>query len=178
MITKAEVRSWSFRVLLLLIALTGVNCGRADSVGDYPPPDTGDLVALGQWGQSAPLRFKVMKVAETKVLQTQAKKEKAPRGTRFVIVTLQVMPADQGKGTVDYPASVRLLDASGQGYRPNSERFLEANAETLPVEIQIEDGTFVERIVPFLVNEEFEPIALRCTGIPDAEPVDLALRRN
>jgi hypothetical protein len=177
MITRAEVRSWLLRVLLLPAALAVVDCGRADSVGDYPPPDTVNLVTLGQWGRSGPLRFRVMKVAEAKVLQSQVKKEKAPRRTRFVIVTLQVMPAEKGKGTVDYPASVRLLDATGQGYRPNSERFLQANAESLPVEIHIEDGTFVERIVPFLVNEDFEPLALRCTGTSDADAVDLALRR-
>lgn len=178
MSTKAGVRSWFLRVLLLPAALAVVDCGRADSVGDYPPPDTGNLVALGQWGQSDPLRFRVMKVAEARVLETQAKKEKAPRGTRFVIVTLQVMPADKGKGTVDYPASVRLLDASGQGYRSNSNRFLEANAESLPVEIEIDAGTFVERVVPFLVNEKFTPLALRCTATPDARACWLALRRE
>jgi hypothetical protein len=165
MITKAGVGSWFPRALLLLAVLAVVDCGRGDSVGNYPPPDTGNLVALGQWGTSTPLRFRVMKVAEAKVLQTQVKKEKASRRTRFVIVTLQVMPAEKGKGVVDYPASVRLLDINGQGY------------QNLPVEIQIEAGTFVERIVPFLVDEKFEPLALRCTGATDAEPVDLALRR-
>jgi hypothetical protein len=175
---KAGVRSWFLRVILLLTALAAVDCGRADSVGSYTSPDTGNLVALGEWGRSGSLLFRVMKVAEARALETQAKKEKAPGGTRFVIVTLQVMPVEKETGTVDYPASVRLLDAKGQGYQSQSDRFLEANGQPLPVETRIEAGTFIERIVPFLVGEKFEPLALRCTGTPDAEPVDLALRRK
>jgi hypothetical protein len=173
-----NIEAGSLKTLFLLVALAAVTCGRADSIGNYPPPDETNLIALGSWAQSGPLQFRVMKVAETKVLETQTKREKAPRGTRFVIITLQVMPAEKGKGSVDYVESVRLLDAEGQGYRPNSNRFLEANAESLPVEIEIDAGTFVERIVPFLVNEKFIPLALRCTGSEDAEPCWLALRRK
>ena len=173
-----NIDAGSLKTLFLLAVLAGVSCGRADSVGDYPPPDEANLVALGSWAQSGPLQFRVMKVAETRVLETQTKREKAPRGTRFVIITLQVMPAEKGKGSVDYVESVRLLDAEGQGYRPNSNRFLEANVESLPVEIEIDAGTFVERIVPFLVNEKFTPVALRCTGSDDARPCWLALRRE
>jgi len=172
-----NIEAGSLKTLFLLVALAAVTCGRADSIGNYPPPDEDNPVALGCWTQSGPLQFRVMKVAETRVIETQTKREKAPRGTRFVIVTLQVMPAEKGKGSVDYPASVRLLDAEGQGYRPNSNRFLEANAESLPVEIEIDAGTFVERIVPFLVNEKFTPVALRCTGSDDAESCYIALRR-
>lgn len=173
-----NIEAVSLKTLFLLVALAAVTCGRADSIGSYPPPDETNPAALGSWAQSGPLQFRVMKVAEAKVLQTQVKKEKAPRGTRFVIITLQVMPAEKGKGSVDYPESVRLLDAQGQGYRPNSNRFLEANAESLPVEIEIDAGTFVERIVPFLVNEKFAPVALRCTGSEDARPCYLALMRK
>lgn len=173
-----NIDAGSLKTLFLLAVLAGVSCGRADSVGDYPPPDETNLVALGSWAQSGPLQFRVMKVAEAKVLQTQVKKEKAPRGTRFVIITLEVMPAEKGKGSVDYPASIRLLDAEGQGYRPNSNRFLEANGQPLPVEIEIDAGTFVERVVPFLVNEKFTPLALRCTGSEDAEACFIALRRE
>lgn len=173
-----EVGSLPLRILFSLAALAVVSCGRADSIGNYPPPDEDNLVELGSWAQSGPLQFRVMKVAETRVLETQTKRAKAPRGTRFVIITLQVMPAEKGKGAVDYPASVRLLDATGQGYRPNSNRFLEANGESLPVEIGIEAGMFVERVVPFLVNEKFTPAALRCTGTPDSKPCFIALRRE
>jgi len=173
-----NIDAGSLKTLFLLLALAAVTCGRADSVGDYPPPDETNLVALGSWAQSGVLQFRVMKVAETKVLQTQIKKEKAPRGTRFILITLEVMPAEKGKGSVDYPASVRLLDAKGQGYRPNSNRFLEANGQPLPVEIEIDAGTFVERVVPFLVNEKFTPVALRCTGREDAEACFIALRRK
>jgi len=173
-----NIEAGSFKTLFLLVALAAVTCGRADSIGNYPPPDKTNLVTLGSWAQSGPLQFRMMKVAETKVLETQTKREKAPRGTRFVIITLQVMPEETGKGSVDYVESVRLLDAEGQGYRPNSNRFLEANAESLPVEIEIDAGTFVERIVPFLVNEKFTPVALRCTGSDDSEPCFIALRRK
>jgi hypothetical protein len=160
--------------IFLLLSVLAVSCGRADSIGSYSPPE--NLAALGEWAQSGSLAFRVMKVAESKVLATQETQEKAPRGTRFVLVTVQVMVATRGEGYVDCPAVVRLVDSSGQGYRPNSARFTNLNPGDLPV--KIEAGTFVERVVAFLVNSEFEPRALRCTGDEAAEPRYLALRRE
>lgn len=163
-------------LIFILATLLAVGCGKADPVLEYPATPENNLVRLGEWGKSGSLRFKATRVEETNRIEAEDYEEKAPRGTKFIIITLQVMPAQKGEASVDYPEAVRLVDKNGRGYHPSSSRFLGLNRGNLPV--KIDAGTFVERMVAFLVEENFSPLALRCTSSPDAEPVDLALKRK
>lgn len=164
---------WTAGLVMPGLLLALVSCAKADSVANYEPVDRSNLVQMGTWETSGKLMFRVMKVEEAKALKEGEGQEKAPQGMRFVIITLDVMPYDQGKGTVDIPRSVSLLDASGLAYRPNSERFTRLNGGY--AEIKIDAGKFAERIVAFLVPKDFKPLALRCAGADDAQPCLLAL---
>ncbi len=159
--------------LMLLLA----SCAKADSVANYEAPDTANLVPMDAWGTSGKLMFRVMKVEELKAVMREGAdkaEEKAPGGMRFVVVTIDAMPYDQGKGLIDYPARVSLVDRAGLAYKPNAERFTRLNS--LPPQTGIDAGQFVERRVAFLVPKEFKPAALRCTGADDAKLCWLALK--
>jgi len=160
--------------LFALLAAAGADCRGTDAAKLYPPPS--DLARFGEWVQSGELRFRVMKVAEHRVLETRNGTRRAPSNARFVLVTVQVIPARKGEGMVDYVKQTALVDSAGAGYRADSRRFLDLNAGSLPV--KIESGWFVERTVPFLVPGDFTPLALRCVGGEDAEPVCIALRKE
>lgn len=165
---------WTLELAVSCFMLLQASCAKADSVANYEPLDKSNLTPMGIWGTSGKLMFRLMKVEETRVLKEGEGQEKAPRGMRFVVVNLDVMPYDQGKGTVDIPRSVSLVDASGLAYKPSSERFTKLNTG-LP-EFRIDAGQFAERIVAFLVPKDYRPLALRCAGADDAKPCLLALR--
>lgn len=174
MITKAARLGLPLKVSILLVAFLCLVCKGADNLASFEPPTNQELIAFGEWATSGRLMFRVVKIAEQDTLKTQGKIEKAPGGARFVLVTLQVMPTYKGEASIDYPANVRLLDAEGQGYVPSARRFLELYAGELPV--KIDEGTFSERVIPFLVQKSFTPVALRCTADYQSPPVLLALR--
>ncbi|MBD3287041.1 hypothetical protein GF359_10330 [candidate division WOR-3 bacterium] len=169
------------RVALIVFAAGLVflaSCGAAtDSSTKFPEPDTAALTGLGRWAESAPLTFRLIKVSTIDSIPFDEAFEYAPKGTLFIVARLQVLPATKGKAMVDYTAQVRLLDADGKGYIPDEYRFRATNTSPSST-IMIESGRFVEFDLPFLMPEDFEPLALRCEGARGAEPVFLALRRD
>ncbi|NLI99071.1 hypothetical protein GX441_10490 [bacterium] len=158
------------------IAMLIAGCAKADSVADYEAPDTSKLVDFSDWGTSGKLQFRIVKVEELKSLAVVNGEEKAPRAMRFFVVTLDVMSYDLGKGVIDFPARVSLVDETGLAYKPNSERFTRLNAS--PPQVNIDAGQFIERKIAFLVPKEYEPAALRCMGAEDAKPSLFALSRS
>lgn len=165
------------RMLLGIIALyASLGCTSTDEQQSFSPPPDRLFTPLGEWAESGGYSFRIVKVEETTFLALTSETINAPRGTRFVTITVDVLPLKSDKDSVNYLEAVSLVDMEGEGYVASRERFLKANGGKLMV--IIEPGRFVERTVPFLVPKDFKPAALRCVGGKDSEPYWLALRRN
>lgn len=158
----------------LLVFFSVTSCKKTDtelSFDDGP----GETVPFGEWSPSSPLRFRVMKVEELKTLKTDRRVLKAPGNSRFVLVTLSVIPATKGEGAFHFTNKTALVDIKGNGYQAPASRFTELNVADLPV--KIETGWFVEKVIPFLVEKNFHPRVLRCET-EDGQVSYLELRRE
>jgi len=165
-------------IFLSGLLLLSTSCGGAsDPSTSYPAPDSESLAPFGQWAESAPLTFRLIKITAVDSIPFDEVFEYATKGNHFVVARLQVMPGRKGKGTVDYAVQVRLLDAQGKAYIPDPYRFSVTNNAQSSV-IMIKSGKFVEYNVAFLVPRSFKPVALRCEGTMGADPVFLALVRK
>lgn len=165
------------RVGLGIVALcASLGCTSTDEQQSFSLPPDRLFTPLGEWASSGGYSFRIVKVEETTFLALTSETINAPRGTRFVAITVDVLPLKSDKDSVDYLEAVSLVDMEGKGYVTSRERFLKANGGKLMV--IIEPGRFVERTVPFLVPKDFKPAALRCVGGQNAAHVFLALRRE
>lgn len=161
--------------LIPLLGLIGVTCGGALPYEEFSPPSADSLVSLGTWAPSGALRFRIIKVEETKLFATPDDTLRAGRARHYIIVTLQAIPVTKGEARVYYVENTRLVDRQGRGYKARAEDFTRLNPGNLPVEIK--SGWFAEKRVPFLIPDDFSPFALRCQGSADAQPCLLGLRR-
>jgi hypothetical protein len=160
--------------LCLLVMFSATTCrGTDNQLGFDDRPQ--EMVPFGKWSPSSPLRFRVMKVEELESLETDQRVLKAPGNSRFVLVTLTVIPATKGEGTFHFTNKTALVDEKGNGYQAPSSRFTEINPGALPV--KIESGWFVEKVIPFLVKKSFQPHALRCES-EDGQVVYLRLQKE
>lgn len=163
---------------LLASLLSTASCGgAADHEISFSPPEPHTISAFGEWAESTPLLFRIIKVSVEDSIPFGEATEKATKGNHFVVIRLQVMPDQKAQSMVDYAKQVSLVDASGKGCQPDEFRFGATNGINTSAVI-IKSGRFVEYSVPFLVPKDFKPLALRCTGDADSEPVHIALRRE
>lgn len=163
-------------VLCVIAVFVCTSCGRTDQTQQFSPPPDELFIPLGEWGSSGGYRFRIVKVEDATSLTLVDETLKAPAGTRFVALTVDVLPVQSEKDSINYLSVVSLANMEGKGYVASEGRFTEANGG--PPEVIIEPARFVERTVPFLVPKDFTPAALRCVGAPGAQPCWLALRRK
>ncbi len=169
-------KSLTFIVTIVLMLIPG--CGKADKGVKFSIPET--VVEFANWKSSGSIQFKVTKISQQDSLTTsaypEARTQKAPAGKKFVLVNIDVMPAQKGEAWVDF-SSCSILNKNGAGYKLNLTRYSYLNGEECGVKIK--SGYFIARRLPFLVNENFTPSYLRCLGSgDDAQPVFLKLTNN
>lgn len=161
--------------LILSSLVLAPGCSGAKPTLKFAEDALFEPIALGEWGESGNLRFRITKVEEVESLEEASGQIRASRANRLVVISLEVMTARKGEGEVDLVFSLALVDGQGRGYELDGGLYSMLNGSA--PKIAIPTGQFVVRRVVFEVSKAFEPAALRCLGGEGAEPVYLRLLR-